>query len=315
MLARVANNLFWMGRYIERSEHIARFLNVNYFSSLDAPTTESQSRQRVLRSSLFMTNTVTTSVDHLLDEQEVLFNIALNIDEPYSIINAVRNARENANSARDVLSTEFYEALNKFYHAVLRYDPNHFKVKGLFEFTTLVTESTAILREKIRGTLFHDEVYAIIMLGISVERAIQVSHIIQTKYTDALESTPNDELFERSYEWITLLKCIESHDMMRRFYKKTPDSSNVLEFLVLHPDCPRSIMNSINRLNKHILSLSMEKLPSKNSTAYLVGKTQAHMAYLSIETIEEDIQGHLTQIRETLYTIASSIEKEYFLYN
>ena len=54
MLARVANNLFWMGRYIERSEHIARYLNVNYFSSLDAPNELSQSRQFVLQSMLFM---------------------------------------------------------------------------------------------------------------------------------------------------------------------------------------------------------------------------------------------------------------------
>ncbi|MDX1766716.1 MAG: alpha-E domain-containing protein, partial [Arenibacter troitsensis] len=53
MLARVANNLFWMGRYIERAEHVARYLNVNYFSSLDAPNELSQSRQFVLRSMMF----------------------------------------------------------------------------------------------------------------------------------------------------------------------------------------------------------------------------------------------------------------------
>ena len=78
MLARVANNLFWMGRYIERSEHVARYLNVNYFSSLDAPNELSQSRQFVLRSMLFMASDAVTDPNVQLDEGQVLFDIALN---------------------------------------------------------------------------------------------------------------------------------------------------------------------------------------------------------------------------------------------
>jgi uncharacterized alpha-E superfamily protein len=118
MLARVANNLFWMGRYIERSEHIARYLRVNYFSSLDAPHELSQSRQFVLKSLMFMVGAPNTS-NKDLDEADVLYNIGLNPDKEYSIINCIKMARENANSARDIISTELYEAINKFYHFVL----------------------------------------------------------------------------------------------------------------------------------------------------------------------------------------------------
>ncbi|SCX96554.1 Uncharacterized conserved protein, Alpha-E superfamily [Nonlabens sp. Hel1_33_55] len=313
MLARVANNLFWMGRYIERSEHIARFLSVNYFSSLDAPSEASQSRQRVLRSSLFMANRMAKDESIILDESQVLYDIGLNPDEYFSILNTVKNARENANGARDVISTEFYEALNKFYHSVSNYDVEFYKTKGLFDFTVLIIESTAILREKIRGTLFHDEIYAIIMLGISVERAIQVSHIIENKYLDATHESNINE-FDKSYEWTTLLKCIESHDMMRRHYKRTPDAGNVLEFLILHPDCPRSIMNSINRAHRHIEEISQEKLPSRGSAEYLVGRIQAKYAYLQVETIENNIPQNLKEIQEDLYQIASTIESEYFKY-
>lgn len=105
MLARVANNLFWMGRYIERAEHIARYLNVNYFSSLDAPNELSQSRQFVLQSFLFMADDFSRT-ENELKEQEVLFDIGLNPEKPYSLINYVKLARENANSARDLISTE-----------------------------------------------------------------------------------------------------------------------------------------------------------------------------------------------------------------
>ncbi len=87
MLARVANNLFWMGRYIERSEHLARYLNVNYFSSLDAPDELSQSRQFVLRSILYMADNEIIESDLDLKEQVVLFDVGLNPEKPNSIIN------------------------------------------------------------------------------------------------------------------------------------------------------------------------------------------------------------------------------------
>ncbi|MGB5370992.1 MAG: alpha-E domain-containing protein, partial [Flavobacteriaceae bacterium] len=102
MLARVANNLFWMGRYIERSEHTARYLNVNYFSSLDAPNELSQSRQFVLKSMLFMVGDPVKDESEFLDEESVLYQIGLDTHFPFSIINNVKYARENANSARDL---------------------------------------------------------------------------------------------------------------------------------------------------------------------------------------------------------------------
>jgi uncharacterized alpha-E superfamily protein len=105
MLARVANNLFWMGRYIERSEHVARFMQVNYFSSLDAPNEKSQNRQFVLRSLRFMVGDPLNDESVELDEEKVLFNLGMNHDIPYSIICNVKSARENANSARDLIST------------------------------------------------------------------------------------------------------------------------------------------------------------------------------------------------------------------
>ncbi|MEL6917757.1 MAG: alpha-E domain-containing protein, partial [Bacteroidota bacterium] len=77
MLARVANNLFWMGRYIERSEHIARYSRVNYFSSLDAPNQLSQSRQFVLRSMLFMVGELPLGDTKELNEAEVIYKIGL----------------------------------------------------------------------------------------------------------------------------------------------------------------------------------------------------------------------------------------------
>lgn len=315
MLARVANNLFWMGRYIERSEHVARYLNVNFFSSLDAPNELSQSRQFVLRSMLFMVGQPEKDEKVVLDEERVLFDIGLNAENPNSIISNVKAARENANSARDLISTELYEAINKFYHFVLKYDTQFFIKKGLYDYTVNVTERTAILRQKIRGTLLHDEVYAIIMLGINIERATQIIRIVNAKYHDAKQTTSDSvDSFSESFEWTTLLKCAESYDMMRRFYQKSPTSISTLEFLILNPDCPRSVMNSLNQICQHINVLDKQKYPTKGSTTFMVGKLRAEFRYMDVAAIEKDVKEFIGRILNDLFSISKKMESEFFNY-
>ena len=315
MLARVANNLFWMGRYIERSEHIARYLNVNYFSSLDAPNELSQSRQFVLRSMLFMVGDPENDEKKLLEEEKVLYKIGMDTDFPSSIINNVKYARENANSARDLISTELYESINKFYHFVLNYPKETYVKNGLHDFTVNITEMTAVLRGKIRGTLLHDAVYAIIMMGVNLERATQIIRIINSKYNDALKAQGSyGDKFSNSFEWTTLLKCAESYDMMRRYYKKTPTSISTLEFLILNPNCPRSVMNSLNQVYRHIKVLDPSKRYNKQSTAFLVGRVRSEYEYKFVEEIEGNIKSFIENILDSLTKISQKMEKEFFNY-
>ncbi|MDT0607389.1 alpha-E domain-containing protein [Croceitalea rosinachiae] len=314
MLSRVADNLFWMGRYIERSEHIARYLNVNYFSSLDAPNEISQSRDFVLKSMLFMLGEPAHEHE-VLNEEKVLFDIGLNPESYYSIINNVKAIRENANSARDLISNELYESINKYYHFILNYDKQLFVKKGLYDFTVNVTEQALILRGKIRASLLHDEVYAIIMMGINIERATQIIRITNAKYHDATLATGSyGDTVGNSFEWITLLKCAEAYDMMRRHYRKTPSSISTLEFVILNGDCPRSVMNSLDQICKHINVLDKTKYPTKNSTAFLVGKLRSEFQYMKVEEIETDVKGFIERILRKLFEISKQMEEEFFKY-
>jgi len=314
MLARVANNLFWMGRYIERAEHTARFMNVNYFSSLDAPNKLSQERQFVLHSICSM---VGDDVDDDIEvnEEEVFFNVGLNPEKAYSILQCVKYARENANSSRDMISTEFYESINKFYHFVMNYPKGVFVKTGLHDFTSQVTEHAAILRGKIRGTLLHDEVYALIMLGVNIERATQVIRIVKTKFEDAQKATGGySNPIKNSYEWTTLLKCCESYDMNRRFYKKPPVQFTVLEFLILNPACPRSVMNCLNQIHRHASILDMMKIRDKTSAAFLIGKMRSEYEFKTVEEIQKNVEKFVENTLNTLVEISEKLEKEYFYY-
>ncbi|WP_026778029.1 alpha-E domain-containing protein [Polaribacter sp. Hel_I_88] len=313
MLARVANNLFWMGRYLERSEHIARYMNVNYFSSLDAPNELSQSRQFVLRSMLFVADEEELKDVKELDEQKVLYDIGLNPDKQFSILSSIQNAQQNANGARDLISSELYESINTLNRVVKNYSKDVFVKNGLFDFTTMVTANIASLRTKIRGTLLHDEVYAIIMLGIYIERANQVIRIINSKYNDALVEKVNSDIsVNNSYEWTTLLKCVESYDMMRRFYRKVPTSHTVLDFLILNPTCPRSIMNSLNSIHYYIGYLSKEEIPHKDSAAFLIGKLKYDHQYKTIEDVQGDLKVCIEKLVEDLSLVGEKMDKDYF---
>ncbi len=313
MLARVANNLFWMGRYLERSEHIARYMNVNYFSSLDAPTELSQSRQFVLRSMLFVADEEELTEVKELDEKKVLFDIGVNPEKQFSILSSIQNAQQNANGARDLISSELYESINTLNRAVKTYDKDRFVKNGLFDFTTMITANIASLRTKIRGTLLHDEVYAIIMLGIYIERANQVIRIINSKYNDALVENVNSGLsVTSSFEWTTLLKCVQTYDMMRRYYRKIPSSHNVLDFLILNPYCPRSIMNSLNCIQNYIGFLSKDEIPQKDTAAFLIGKLKCQHQYTTIEDVQGDLKGFIEKLVDDLSLVGEKMHKDYF---
>ena len=201
-----------------------------------------------------------------------------------------------------------------------KFEPSSLPVKkfvktGLYEFTSQVTEMTAVLRGKIRGTLLHDSIYAIIMMGVNLERALQITRIINAKYNDAKMSPGSyGDRFRNSYEWTTLLKCAESYDMMRRYYKKTPNSLCTLEFLILNSKCPRSVMNSLNQVYRHVCTLDPLKSRDKDSTAFLVGKVRAEYQFKRVEDIEGNIQQFIEDILSDLSAIGARMENEFFHY-
>jgi uncharacterized alpha-E superfamily protein len=313
MLARVANNLFWMGRYIERSEHLARFLNVNYFSSLDAPNELAQSRQFVLRSVKYMCANEILDSEIVLDEEEVLYNVGLDLEKPYSIINSFINAHENARSSRDLISTDLFECINRINHGIKGYSVQNFVKSGLYDFTTLVTKSTSEIRSKIQTTLLHDEAYAVIMLGVYLERAIQISRIINSKVSDATTTKAiYGDKIDGNYQWTTLLKCVSTYDMMRRYYKKTPSRKTTLEFIILNERCPRSIKNCLNQIYKYITIISQNKHIPSDSVAFLIGKMKAELDYKLIEDIDANLEEFTGKLINKLILIAEKLEDNYF---
>ena len=313
MLSRVANSLYWTGRYIERSDLLGRFLNINYFSSLDAPHSLSQSRQFVLESLLFMGG---HEFKGPMEEEKILFHLGFDKDNPNSIISTITSARQNAHVTRHLLSTETWEAINKCYHFVNAYPVFVFVKTGLFDLTSKLNENCSIIREKIIRTLLHDEVWALLMLGIHIERAFQMVRMINTKASD-VQRIENQYTHGQNagHEWTTLLRCAEAYDMSKKYYKKIPDRLKTIEFLVLNSKNPKSLTSNIRKAKEYIERISNKSGISPGTVEFKIGKLVAYFDFLTIDEIAEDVPGFLSKAHEDLIDLGSTLESDYLLFS
>jgi uncharacterized alpha-E superfamily protein len=309
MLSRVANNLYWMGRYIERAEHFARYSKQIYFSSLDAPILKTYDRNFVLESMLYMAGIFDMEG---MPEKDVLFKIGLDTSNTNSIISNITFARENARGARNAISTELWEAINKYYHLAINYPQEIYLTTGLYDFNQMILDQTSIVSSKIYGTLLHDGEWAIILIGMHIERALQIIRIINSKLHDIYKiEQAGIPVNEMSFEWTTLLRCVESFDMNRKFYRTIPDREQVLEFLMLNPHCPRSISYSLNGIRRYEAKISRNESQDSNTINFKIGKLYEQYRYLSFDDYKDDIYGLLNSTQDKIIEIGAELEKKY----
>lgn len=298
-----------MGRYIERVEHFARYSKVIYFSSLDAPILKSYNRNFVTESILYMAGIF--DMDSM-SERDVLYKVGLDSLNANSIISNVTMARENARGARSAISTGLWESINQYYHLVKNYPEETYLTTGFYDFTQMILDQTSIVRGKIYGTLLHEGEWAIILIGMYIERVVQVTRIINSKLNDVYKiEQAGYSVTELSFEWTTLLKCVEAFDMNRKFYATIPDRNQVLEFLLLNQSCPRSISNSLTGIMRYEEKIRLNDKFDTSSLGFKIGKLQQQYQYLTIDDFKDDVYGLLNTTLAKILEVGSEFEKKY----
>jgi uncharacterized alpha-E superfamily protein len=311
MLSRIANSLFWMGRYLERVEHLARFAKVQYHTSLDAPS--SLNKERVLVSMLELMWLPEDFCKH--NDDEVLFHISIARSNNFSFLSQLNTARENARGARDTISSELWEAINAYYHQLHALNQKIFEPEVFVEAIDLVLSNSAIIKGLIDNTLFHREERSLICEGMHIERAIQINRILLAKLKDIkyIEKS-NVEGAAELYQWGTLLKCAESFDMCHRYYRNVPNRRNTLEFLLFNHVFPKSVAYNLVQTKRHLKKITSVNNETVGSPAYILGKLVAEFQYTTIEEVEGDIENYVEGQLNEIYHIADAIEKTYLSY-
>lgn len=263
MLARVAENLYWMGRQIERVDFCNRYTSAQYFTSLSAPM--SGHKDFILRSILFI-NGSSLNPDDPITENAIWKNIIFSPDNPSSFFSTINNSRENARSIKNALSTELWESINKWYLFCKERGKESFKSSDLFWFSEHMVSHIALIKSSMVNTIVHDDVWHFLNLGMLVERSHQILKIIRSKISDSAILSNAGELESlKLYQWAVMLRTVGAFDVHHKLNSNTVMSNETIFKLILSNYLfPRSIKFASHKIHKHLNLISV-KTPEVHS--------------------------------------------------
>lgn len=253
MLSRVADAIYWMNRYVERAESVARFVDVNLHLSLDLPRGTSADWAPII---------ATTGDDELFRSRHgaparetAMRFLTFDRDYPSSILSCLEAARENARSVREVISSEMWERLNKLYLSVRDTHPAEV-LAAPYDFFTSVKQGVALFIGTTYLTMSHNEAWHFGRLGRLVERADKTSRIVDVKcygLTHRAASAPGDESDGAvdDIQWAALLKSASALEMYRKRHGRIVPAK-VVAFLLFDREFPRAILHCLHAANESL---------------------------------------------------------------
>jgi uncharacterized alpha-E superfamily protein len=309
MLSRVAASFYWLSRYIERSDGMLRMLKINYASSQD--TEQEFTWEPVIR--IFAGRDEEEETDRLVNNSRaVLKYMVTGKSNSNSVLNIITLARENARGVQEHIPKDLWQCLNEYYHTVK--DP---KIEKALQRDDPITPLDTLIRQVMlyygtaEITMERGEGRSFMNIGKYLERAIQSVDILDTKF-GSVDDNP-DLLTDTSY-WKHLLLSLGGYELYLKTYREGFESSNILEQVMLNEDFPRSVIYSVNNIQRYFDRLKDDSnLEDYRQMSFLIGRLQSRIKYSSVKSIEEEgLHTFLTQIRKELYGIGNSLNEHYF---
>jgi uncharacterized alpha-E superfamily protein len=295
VLSRIAESLFWIGRYIERAEDTARILDVQTQLIIEDPTVDVGAVcENVLA---IMGAPVTDGVR--VGTFELLQRLAYDPTSPASIHATLRNAREVARRARETLSTSMWEAVNTTWRAI---------PSGRFESMSppvafaWVRDRAALINGTADATMPRDEGWQFLMLGRSIERADMTARLVAA----ASLST--------SSAWATSLRACGGYESFLRTYRGLETDREAAEFLVLDRLFPRSVVFALSRAEQCLenLEASGQRAGFQNEALRLIGRTRAELEYRALADILTDLPNEMERLQRTCAQATDAVSRRYF---
>ena len=312
MLSRVANSMYWLGRYLERAENYARFIDVNFNLMLDLPSdVKEQWKPLIMATGDYEAYIQKNSS---FDKETAIYFLAFDYDNPNSLISSITFARENARITRENLSKETWEKLNQAYHFVKKgADRKVWEKADPRDFFEKVKSQILLLYGLAESTVARTEGWYFRQLGQYLERADKTSRILDVKYHILLPSpmevgTPLDFL-----HWIALLKSVTGFNTYRRLYGNV-DPSGIVEFLVLSNIFPRSVFFCLKEAEGCLAKISGSYGPGfRNSAEKAMGELRSNLEYDDVnDVINQGLHEYLSNLQVKLNFISNQIDTNFF---
>jgi uncharacterized alpha-E superfamily protein len=309
MLSRTAENLFWMARHIERAENTARMVDVAHRSSL-LPLDMEGTEAFLWYAPLNITGCAGSYEKKygLARAEAVTHYMALDPENPASIYNCLRLARENARSVRGALTSEMWEVINATWLEINRVSLRMTEEKYP-EFFEWVKERSHLFRGVTHGTILRDIALSFIRLGTFLERADNTARILDVKYHILLPSVSDVGGAVDYYQWGSLLKSVSAFEAYRKIYRDVISPMRVAELLVLRDDMPRSLHACMNEVETALLDINGS---SGREARRLAGELHANLHFGRIEQIfSQGLHEYLTAFLNATASLSREIREEY----
>lgn len=295
MLARNAESLYWIGRYVERADDTSRILNGSVHQLLEDASVDPDHASRQLLAVLGIQTEVTDS----LDVWKLTELVAYAKDNPASIVGPINSARENTRGAREVVSTELWECLNATWNAVPERQ-RYARRAGPHSFLSFVEERAAMFAGLTDSTMSRDDGWRFMVLGRSVERADMVVRLLLSRVQDRASSSG----------WVTVLRSAGAQDTYLRTYRGALDAGRVVQFLLRNKLFPRSVFHALRQAEECLDELdsgTQSRTHEKSEALRLLGRARSELEFLKPSELLEDLPKRLASLQTTIKDVGEAV--------
>jgi uncharacterized alpha-E superfamily protein len=281
MLSRTADHMYWMSRYIERAESVARLVDMHYRMSLlpHSPETLADSLGETMKA-LHMQEAYAQK--HAKIEPRAVFEfITLDRDFTGSIYSCLRCARENARAVRGSLTSELWETLNTTWLDARSQIVRRSSQIDIGQFVEWVKERSHLTRGVTVGTMMRDEAFHFTRIGTFLERADSTARILTAHQADLVPGA-DAGVVPDPFQWSVLLRALSAFEVYRRVYRDVITPSRVAQLLILRDDMPRSLLRCCKEVYNNLRSVANEQ---SEETERRAGEMHAMLHFARMEEL------------------------------
>jgi uncharacterized alpha-E superfamily protein len=250
MLGRTANGLYWMFRYIERAENIARLIDAGLRVSLTRSGSSDEDWDGVLQSAgvrdayaeVHDTMTAANAIDYLLRD----------MSNPSSVMSCIDSGRNNARMVRTALTRETWEATNECWIELKQLLSRKVKAADLPEAIDVIKRRAGLIRGAFHGSMLRNDLYNFSRIGTFIERADNTSRILDVKYYVLLPAVSQVGSSLDNFQWESILRSVSAHRSYGWVYDAEYRPSNIADFLILNGRMPRSLAYCYEKINSNL---------------------------------------------------------------
>jgi uncharacterized alpha-E superfamily protein len=311
MLSRVADSIYWMSRYMERAENVARFVDVNLSLMLDLPRTAGP-QWRPLVDITGDTEAFAARYDKPTQRNVIQF-LTFDTTNPNSILSCLRAARDNARSVREIISSEMWAQVNHFYLLVSGAAGNRRFVTDPQELLASLKMASQLFAGVTDATMTHGEGWHFSHLGRMLERADKTSRIVDVKYFLLLPTVEDVGTTVDDVQWAAVLRSASAFEMYRKRYGRIAPE-RIVEFLLPDLEFPRAIRSCLNstRESLHAISGTPQGM-FRNPAEQLLGQLCSELAFAQIdEIIASGLHEYLDELQTKMNQAGQHIRDTFF---